>query len=161
MPSVSEISGCIRQERRKGGNVFHFYGGASRRRRRKAGIWMVSARPQTAKTGERRERYFFSFLFTGGKKEMKENGISFLPVPVSLSWPGFFHDGTAISFRYFHGVAAIVAGHGGQGPSYVAHVENRQFPGGRLFPDRVRRQSRKRDVPPRPLFLFWIHGCGP
>jgi hypothetical protein len=56
----------------------------------KAGIWMVSARPQTAKTGERREKIFLSFLFTGGKKEMKENGISFLPVPVSLSWLGFF-----------------------------------------------------------------------
>ena len=36
---------------------------------------MVSARPQTAKTGERREKIFLSFLFTGGKKEMKENGI--------------------------------------------------------------------------------------
>ena len=33
---------------------------------------MVSARPQTAKTGERREKIFLSFLFTGGKKEMKE-----------------------------------------------------------------------------------------
>lgn len=38
---------------------------------------MVSARPQTAKTGERREKIFLSFLFTGGKRnERKRNQLS-------------------------------------------------------------------------------------
>lgn len=132
MPSVNKVSGCIRQERRKGGNVFYFYGGASRKCRRRPVSGWCQPVLKRLRPGNEGKRYFFPSCLQA-EKEMKENGISFPPVPVSLSWPGFFHDGTAISFRYFHGVAAIVAGHGGQGPSYVAHVENRQFPGGRLF----------------------------
>lgn len=132
MPSVSEISGCIRQERRKGGNVFHFYGGASRRRRRKPVSGWCQPVPKRLRPGNEGKRYFFpSCLQAEKRNERKRNQLSSCSSFAFLA--RIFHDGTAISFRYFHGVAAIVAGHGGQGPSYVAHVENRQFPGGRLF----------------------------
>lgn len=134
MPSVSEISGCIRQERRKGGNVFHFYGGASRRRRRKPVSGWCQPVPKRLRPGNEGEK-IFPFLPVYRRKKRNERKRNQLSSCSSFAFLAriFFMTARRSPSGISTGLPAIVAGHGGQGPSYVAHVENRQFPGGRLF----------------------------